>query len=735
MNRKFVSQSSLVLVAVLMLGSVISFRYSDDPRIVRIIKQIETLTKRNNFQKVYLKTDKDKYLSGETIWMKAHLIDALNMLPDVNSNEIYVDLLGKNHTVYESVILQNKNGVATGDIFLTDSLPDGYYQIVAYSNWMKNFDEAFYFSKTIQIVNPNYGKYLTQSALSKIKQVNKDMLSAEKEKTVQFFPEGGTLVAGISCRVAFKSINKLGMGVNVKGDVFDNTDKKLTSFDSKHLGMGTFSFTPEPGKKYYAKAVFDDNTSKKLDLPLVEPKGYVLMANTLAGDQVRLNIQSNAGNAMDDLSHDFFVVGQARGEVRYISKVVYKGKPVNITIPKKHFPAGIAQITIFDNSGNAACERLIFIHPKEIARRTTIDVLKSNEGSDIVYTIRLKDTEGKPVAGNVALSVSENVDIRGYKIWNENIITNLLLTSDLKGKVENVTDYFSETNQEAAMNIDLVMMVNGWRRFVWKEILAGQFPVLLYAPSEGVKVNEASTTTLRPAQLNLSDKAYFFALTEEYDSKIIRKNTREAQKLNAATPSTPSNTIVIDPNSHSYSNIVEFMKGRVAGVTVMESGIRIRGVNSINAGLDPLILQDNIPIQFSSMKMISPKEVSTIEVLKGPDASLYGVRGANGVIIIHMRTAADDLNRASALLPDPLPERIISFHKEREFYVPVYDSWDFKPADFNVPRSVFWKANIAIDSTGQAVIRIKNRGDISSLKTSVEGLAADGSVLYNESVE
>jgi TonB-dependent SusC/RagA subfamily outer membrane receptor len=457
------------------------------------------------------------------------------------------------------------------------------------------------------------------------------------------------------------------------------------------------------------------------------------MVNTLAGDQVRLNIQSNAGNSMDDKSHEFFVVGQARGEVRYISKVVYKGKPVNISIPKKHFPAGIAQVTIFDNSGNAACERLIFIHPKEIARRITMDVVKSNEGSDIVYTIRLKDTEGKPAAGNVALSMYENVDVNGLKIWDENILSNLLLTSDLKGKVENAPDYFSEENQEAAMNIDLVMMVNGWRRFVWKEILAGQFPVLLFSPSEGVKVNEASTTTLRPAQLNLTDKAFLFALNEEYDPKLIRKNTRDAQKLDATTSSTPSNTIVVDPNSYSYSNLVEFMKGRVAGVTVMESGIRIRGVNSINSGLDPLILQDNMPIPFSSMKTISPKEVSTIEVLKGPDASLYGVRGANGVIIIHMRTATDDLNRASIQLPDPLPERIISFHKEREFYVPVYDSWDNKPSDFNVPRSVFWKPNIEIDSTGQAMVRIKPRDNINNLKTSVEGLAADGSVLYYES--
>lgn len=731
MNRNFVIRSMTILLAsVVLLSVVLCFRKADDPRITKILTQIEKYTSRSNLQKVYLKTDKEKYMSGETIWLKAYLLNALTLKPNAESNEIYVDLIGKNNEVLQNIVLKNNNGFAVGDIVLNDSLPEGNYQIVAYSNWMKNFDEAYFYSKTIEIVNPLYNNYLTISALSDIKQYNKNILAAEKEKTVQFFPEGGYMVAGMPCRVAFKAINNLGYGVNVKGEIFDDSDKRIGHFESSHMGMGSFNFTPEAGRKYYAKAVFDENETKKLPLPAVEPKGYVMMANAIAGDQIRLNIQSNIGTQMDEKNNEFIIVGQSRGEVRYIAKVVYKGKPINTSIPKKHFPAGIAQITIFDGLGTAVCERLVFIHPKE-KPKTTVDVEKATEGGDLVYKIQLKNSEGKPTSGNVALSLTENIEKK--EKWNENILANLLLTSDLKGRVENANYYFDEGNAEALMNIDYVMLVNGWRRFVWKEIMANQFSPLLYSPSEGIQKDEVYVTNLKPVSINLSAKAYGVPVNEQYDSKIIRKNTRDAMKPGNSKGEFAANKEIIDPATNSYSNLVDYMKGRVAGVTVSDYGIKIRGINSINSGTDPLILQDGSQIGFGELRNISPKEVSSIEVLKGSDASMYGVRGANGVILIKMRTGGDYLKSTYESTPVQSSERIITFYNAREFYVPAYDAWDKKPSEFNVPRSVFWKPNIAIDSTGTALVRFKNRGDVTNIKASIEGMAADGSILHFES--
>lgn len=729
MNHKFLFRRSIIILLACFLLANLSFRDSEDPRVVKIYQQLEAFSNRTQQQKIYLKTDKEKYMVGESIWLKAYVLKASNLQPDNTSNEVFVDLIGYDKEVYQNIIIRNIEGFANGDIAIADSIPEGNYQIVAYTNWMKNFDDEYFFSKTIQIVNPKYNNFITQPVFDNIKKRNKSFVEGAKEMTVQFFPEGGNLVSGISGRVAFKAINRLGNGVNVKGEIFDETNKKAGSFQSKHLGMGSFVFTPEAGRKYHARVTFDDASTKKIDLPAVEQKGFVLMANTIAGDQLRLSIQTNTINPMDEKSNEFFIVGQTGGEIKYISKAIYKGKPVNVVIPKKLFPAGISQITIFDYHTNPVCERLVFIFPKETENRTSMEVAKTNEGNDLIFKIQLRDKLGQTSAGNLSLSLSENVEINDFQTWNENIISNLLLTSDLKGKVENATQYFEETNPQSPVDLDLVMMINGWRRFIWKDILTGRFPVLLYTPSLGLRPGEVFSTSVKPFSPNISDKAFESVLNEQYDPKQIKKNTRGAQRSNTIASSRNPNVLTIDQNSSSYNDMVEYLKGRVAGVTVMADGIRIRGVNSINSGLDPLILQDGVEIGFSTLKTISPREVTSVEVLKGPDASIYGVRGANGVIILHMRKGGDSFDSNITAVNEPSFERMVSFSQAREFYVPAYDSWERKPSEFNVPRAVYWKPDIAVGSDGTAVIRVKNPVGVTKVKASIEGLASDGSVL------
>jgi TonB-dependent SusC/RagA subfamily outer membrane receptor len=416
-----------------------------------------------------------------------------------------------------------------------------------------------------------------------------------------------------------------------------------------------------------------------------------------------------------------------------MSKILFKGTPVNTTVPKKYFPAGITQLTLFDSQGLPVCERLVFIHPDETEKQTRMEVTPSGEGNNMEYKIRIRNMDGKPVRGNVALAVAENLS-DSVSPGSGNILSSLLLTSDLQGKVAFASEYFNEKNPEARLNLDYVMLVNGWRRFIWKEVLAGKFPHLFFSPSMGISSDQpVSGIALQPASLNFTEKAFFSPLNEQYDLKLVRKNTREAAKKNMPPAMERNvNSVFVNQNTaSSFSNMVEYMKGRVAGVAVTESGITIRGINSINSGTDPLILQDNTTIQFHTLKTISPRDVTSVEILKGPDSSIYGARGANGVIIIHMKTGQEAFNEtriSTAALP--ATENVFTFYKAREYYVPAYDSWNHKPSDYNVPKTVFWNPAIEVDTAG-AVVRFKT-ADVNKLKTTVEGIAEDGSVLYYE---
>ncbi len=92
------------------------------------------------------------------------------------------------------------------------------------------------------------------------------------------------------------------------------------------------------------------------------------------------------------------------------------------------------------------------------------------------------------------------------------------------------------------------------------------------------------------------------------------------------------------PRGTGYSNIYEYLQGRVAGVDVVGTSIRIRGERSINGSNEPLIIVDGM--ETSDISNLSPDEVQTIDVLKdAATTAMYGSRGANGVILITTRNS------------------------------------------------------------------------------------------------
>lgn len=99
---------------------------------------------------------------------------------------------------------------------------------------------------------------------------------------------------------------------------------------------------------------------------------------------------------------------------------------------------------------------------------------------------------------------------------------------------------------------------------------------------------------------------------------------------------TPVSDIQVDSKeSVTYSDMYSYLRGRVAGVEVRGKKITIRGASSINSSTEPLILLDGMAIE--DLSIVNPNEVESVEVLKDSSASIYGVRGANGVILINTK--------------------------------------------------------------------------------------------------
>ncbi|MBE9511247.1 MAG: hypothetical protein IMY71_10235 [Bacteroidetes bacterium] len=483
------------------------------------------LEKFNNFysqEKVYLHFDKPFYIPGETIWYKAYLVNASGNVPSSLSKIIYTELLDKNGEVVIRQILKAGDGFAKGEFLLPESLLQGKYQVRAYTNWMRNFDQEFFFTKEILLFDPQKEYDIPETDSSE--QATGDKPANEKID-LQFFPEGGYLVSGLTSKVAFKAIDESGGGIHVKGEITDQDGNVITPYESFHLGMGVFMLKPEKGKTYFANLVQEDNKKINYALPVVLEEGLVMAADNSSGDVIRVIVQANE-TFLSNNSGKVLLVIQAAGRIYYTANGNFSNRSsFTAILPKTNLPAGIAQLTLFNADGNPECERLVFIN-RHHALQVKIETDKNtyNPREKVLLDISVSDLYGNPVAGNFSLAVTDISQVVGVEKYSDNILTNLLLTSELKGNIEQPAFYFIKDNPDSETASDYLMLTQGWRRFLWKEILNNKWPTINYDIEKSILVrkgqvldalNDSSVASIRVSFLMLKEKKAYSRFTNK----------------------------------------------------------------------------------------------------------------------------------------------------------------------------------------------------------------------------
>ena len=461
-----------------------------------LVKWVDTL----HPQKIYLQLDKKSYYSHDKIWFKAYLLDGTNHKSDSASKHIYVELINPFKNIVQTVRIRMKEGEGDGVFTLIDTVPEGLYQIRAYTNWMKNFDPGYYFHTTLSVYNV-YNKYLiTKKEAKKNKKIIKTRKKKEEIYFTRFFPEGGRMLRGYETKVAFKSSNILGTGVAAEGIVKDQDKNVATRFKTMHNGMGYFYLKPENGKVYIAYVSYEGGKEIKTDLPEPVENGFGLKLGENA-KYFFLNIFSNKEPSNDRPANEIIILGQTRGRIYFSSSVNLLDGEQLVQIPKERFPSGIVQFTLINNRLLPVAERLAFVN-----RNDFIDVsVRGARSGDSVHLYFSAPEMAQPELG---LSASVLYGIDQSTLRSENIVSDLLLTSDLPGYIEDPNYYFQNSNDTVTKNLDLLMLVNGWKRFLWQDVIAQNYPKLDYSFEKGVTITGKITREMfefpyRNAKVNL----------------------------------------------------------------------------------------------------------------------------------------------------------------------------------------------------------------------------------------
>jgi hypothetical protein len=435
----------------------------------------------NNLQeKLYMHVDRNFYVAGDILWCKVYVVDATLHQPLDLSKVAYVEVLDENNTAVMQAKLELAKGKGNGSLAIPSSIKSGNYKIRAYTSWMKNTGPDYFFEKVITVVNA---------------QKSREIITTVAQKTtapeIYIFPEGGNLVEGIASTVACKVMGSNGKGAGYKGNIVDENNRSVASFQSLLFGMCHFNFTPGAGHRY--KAVIETvSGSFTKDLPQVFGKGYVM--SLTRDNRVNVSVQSNV-----DEGRNVFLLVHARQSLKTVMQsVIVNGRAVFSLDPSK-IGEGVTHFTVFNSEGKPLCERLYFSYP---AQKLSIGV----NGNLPSYGTRSKiDFDLRPVAKNSATQQTD-MSVSVYRVdelqavEEQDIQSFLWLNADLKGHIESPSFYFggSPMAKDAMENL---MLTQGWRRFKWDDVLSGQPPVLAFAPEHSGHIitgKVLSATTGKP---------------------------------------------------------------------------------------------------------------------------------------------------------------------------------------------------------------------------------------------
>lgn len=417
-------------------------------------------------EKLYLHFDKSYYNPGETIWFKAYLFSA-NM-PSQISKTLYAELIDEKGKVLERKVAPVVVSGAAAAFDLPPDLSSSTVYVRAYTDWMLNFDSSL----------------LYQRALPIVQQKTEKTADPAPAYNLIFFPESGDLVGGVESRVAFKASDAGGTPFETNGKVTDSKGTEVAKFSSIHDGMGYFTLTPALNEKY--RAVWKDPAGKQqqTDLPAAKKQGLVLRTDQDASG-IQFTLSRPGPEELPNTA--VYLVGQVQQQMVYMATAnLSKSKTITGTIPLENLPAGILQLTVFTQQHQPLAERIVFVNGLDYYFITDLNIaLKSTDKRrKNVIQIDVPDT----IPTNLSVSVTD-ADVNPRQKGEEDIFSRVLLTSDIRGYVHNPGYYFSSDVDSVLRHRDLVMMTHGWRRFVWKEVLAGKFPQIKRLPSDYIAVN------------------------------------------------------------------------------------------------------------------------------------------------------------------------------------------------------------------------------------------------------
>jgi len=668
-------------------------------------------------EKIYLHTDKPYYTSGERIWFRAHLANAATHIPESVSRYVYVELINPLDSIVARIKIRQDEGAYHGYLLIPDDVPEGDYTMRAYTTFMQSQDEHYFCTKNIRIIDPHAFNHPYRQFIQ--------IPMPDDDFDVSFYPEGGALMQGALCKTVFKAMKSNGQATDISGKVYDQSGTEIAEIRSDYLGMGSFYLNAEKDKSYYAICENDKGQTKRFELPAAANHGYALSVSQVND---RINVSAlrptspNPSTGGEKTNDELYLLAHTRGLVHFVS---FWNHEKALSLRQDLFPSGILHLVLFDANRNPVSERLVFINNEDQAQVSYQSDKEIFAPHSLVNNrITLADSDGKPLIGNFSVSVTSDREVTPDS--TSNILTQLLLASDLRGHIENPAYYF-QNNYAASLALDLLMCTQGWRRYNIAEVAQGRFSrptspieigteisgtvksVLSGKPEKNVKVNITSLKN-NYIETTKTDKEGRFYFHDEFPDStwfIVStpdpKSDRRRLDLMIDRETFPKRTLSTVPPTEidrmqfaKYAEQAEMQYDN-------EDGERMYELEEVTITAERKPVRESVLYDHSEVFSLTEEELEQYV----PSMDMYSILGTVPGVVVEGKSVVI-LNRGISLILPAIPLLVVDNAKMPFEYLEFFRLYDIEQID--VLKGVTAGAAYGLEGIGGVIVLYTKRG-------------------------
>jgi len=484
------------IVFILFLLSSFSVDAQDDSEVLDVYEDYTDAAR----EVVYMHLNKSTYISGESIGFTAYVMDKKDKKPSLLTTNLYVSIEDKNKKVIKQKLIKVDDGVASNTFELDSLFTSGYYNIKAYTNWMLNFNEQNHYVESIKIINPEDKDYDEEQLV-------------EHKIDVQFLPESGHLLDGVLNNIGVVVKDNLGFGIpNAKGEIIDNNDQVLSSFETNQFGIGKFQLLADINNNYKVKITKADKDYSFNLNQNVETKG-VIMTLKSHKSKVYVSLITNP-KTLDIIKNQKHTLMIHNGNNFDIMDIYFTDKTVvTKAIEYSNSASGVNILTLFNEDEKPIAERLFFNYEG-------INILTSNAVSakktrdSITVTLNFKGLNNEQLNA-MSISVLPQ-ETESYNRHN-NIVSYTYLQPYIKGVVEQAKYYFTAINAKKQYELDILLLTQGWSSYDWNQIFNNDYNQI-YNFEQGIRLKANLTSTIAKGPQN----AYLMHAISDEEPRIFK---------------------------------------------------------------------------------------------------------------------------------------------------------------------------------------------------------------------